>query len=158
WMKAMQNHSGLLDGVLAVAHPALYRAGVEVRRKLSMQASELRQYLTMWPSVFNAVQVIINRMTIHHRDVSGRPGWMDMLLSMGTYGERGVMSFRNLSVSVPYDTGSVVLVNSKVVIHSVPQVPPDRICYAFFMLDFVHSWVGQEDSGWSKITDRRRVP
>ncbi len=155
-MKALQIGGGLIDGILAVTHPAQYRAGVDAGVQMSMRASALRPYIAQWPSVYNAVQVMVNRMTVHHRDKTGRPGWFDAILSLGTYGTKAVVAFRNLGASVPYGTGSVVMVNSRVVIHAVPEVPPDRISYAFFMSDYAHEWLGIEDPGWSKVGDRRR--
>ncbi|RDX50609.1 hypothetical protein OH76DRAFT_1348589 [Lentinus brumalis] len=156
WMRALQVCGGLTDGILAVTHPAQYRAGFDAQIKMSMRASELRPYISQWPFAYTAVQVMVNRLTIHHRDKTGRPGWFDLLLSFGTYGDTAVVAFRNLGASVPYGTGSAVMVNSRVVIHAVPEVPPDRICYAFFMSDVAHEWLGIEDPGWSKVGDRRR--
>lgn len=75
-----------------------------------------------------------------------------MLLSIGTYGPTAVMAMPTLGVSVPYDTGSAVLISARVVVHGVPEVPPDRICYALLMCDAVHEWFSQEAAGWSQMT------
>ncbi len=153
-MAAMVETAGLLDGILAVAHPDLYLAAIAVQRKLSEKVADIRERIIKWPTVYNAIQVLVNRQTVHHRDTATRPGWLDMCLTLGSYGETAVMSFRNLGVCVPYDTGSIALVASRVVIHAVPKVPADRVAYAFFMSDAVHEWVGVEDPGWSKVADR----
>ncbi len=156
-MNAWTESSGLLDGIFAVTHPALYQAAADVQVRLNAQFPELREQLSRWPTVFNCVHYIVNRMTVHHRDTNGRAGWFDLLLTLGTYGETGVMNFRNLGATVPYGPGSIVLVASRIVIHAVPEVPADRICYAHFMVDAVHRHVGVEDPGWSRIADRLRM-
>ncbi|TFK89215.1 hypothetical protein K466DRAFT_611054 [Polyporus arcularius HHB13444] len=157
WMSALQEIGALIDGILAITHPRLYEAGLEVQRRLAERLPDLREHLGRWPWVFNCAQVSVNRMSIHHRDYNGRPGWVDFLLSVGTYGERAVMAFRNLGATVPFDSGSVVLPVSRVVIHAVPAVPADRIAYTLFMSDKVHEWVRVEDPGWEKEGGRRRV-
>lgn len=149
----MVDTGGLLDGILAVAHPRLYAAAKEVQRRLCERVAEIREHVINWPTVYNAIQVMVNRETVHHRDTTTRPGWFDMCATVGSYGETAVMSFRNLGVCVPYDTGSVALVASRVVIHAVPRVPPDRIAYVFFMCDAVHKWLAVEDPGWTKVED-----
>ncbi|TFK80112.1 hypothetical protein K466DRAFT_504442, partial [Polyporus arcularius HHB13444] len=156
WMAAWAESGGLLDGILAVTHPALYQAALEAQLRVSWRVPSLREQIASWPSAFTCVQLLINRLTIHHRDTTGRPGWFDMLLSIGTYGEKGIMQFRNLGAAVPNESGSVVMVASSVVIHAVPQVPPDRLCYALFIQDAVHEWARVEDPGWSKHHERLR--
>ncbi|KAI0737564.1 hypothetical protein C8Q80DRAFT_1114999, partial [Daedaleopsis nitida] len=153
WMKGMQETGGLLDGILAVTHPALYREAQNMLPKLCARLSGLRGLLYNWPTCYNVAQVVTNRMSLYHVDTSGRPGWLDLLLTLGTYGETAVVQLRNLGATVPFDSGSVVMTASKAVVHGVPKTPPDRVATEFFMLDNLHEWVGAADPGWAKYSE-----
>lgn len=152
-MHDMQETGGLLDGILAVTHPALYQMAHGFLPRLAARVPELQDPISQWPSVFNAAQIVVNRMSLYHQDISGLEGWLDLLLTIGTYSEAGVMVFRNLGVTIPYDTGSIVLLATRTVTHGVPAVPPDRISLAFFMTYAVYRWLGEHVPGWSMYED-----
>lgn len=154
WMEHMEETGGLLDGILAVTHPAMYATGRTLMQNLCASNAQAHPYVDTWPSVFHALNVIVNRESIYHCDTNGLPGWYDLLASVGTYGEHAVMSFRNLGASVPYDSGSVVLISSRIVIHGVPVVPADRVCYAWLMKDSVLGYYNVPMPGWSMMEDR----
>ncbi|KAI0687848.1 hypothetical protein C8T65DRAFT_746924 [Cerioporus squamosus] len=63
WMAAWLESGGLLDGILAVTHPALYKAGLEAEMRLSARAPELREQIEKWPTAFNCIQLLVNRLT-----------------------------------------------------------------------------------------------
>ena len=148
----MQEVGGVLDGILAVAHPEQYAAAREVFQQLyrGPDDSQHRKIADEWPSVLHAVHIISNRETIYHRDTNGRPEWYDLLSTVGSYGEQAVLSMRTLGVSVPYDSGSVVLLCSRLVMHGVPEVAPDRVCYAWLMREDVVSALGIQAPGWAQ--------
>ena len=150
-MSEMQESGGLLDGILAVTHPKLYAAGRQLMKHLSLGNDLVRAVVSEWPSVFHAVHVIVNRETLYHRDNNGRPGWYDLLLSLGTYGEEAVLSLRTFGVSLPYDTGSVVTLCSRIIAHGVPAVPPDRICLAWLMKDNILSYYDIPAPEWRTL-------
>ena len=152
-MSAMEETGGLLEGILAVTHPSLYNTGLTIFQLLSHTVPKLREIISAWPLIFNSCHIIVNRLSIHHRDWSTNIGWQDMLITLGTYGETGVMIMRNLGVTIPYDAGSVVMLSSPTVVHAVPQVPPDRISYALFMSDSTHDYVRQESPSWATVED-----
>ena len=139
-MVAFEESGGLLDGILAVTHPDLYRSAQELMAKLSTDHAPSNHLMQAWPSCFTAVQVISNRLSPWHRDLSSMPGWYDLLLTLGSYGETAVLELPSLGVAVPYDSGSGVLITSKLLLHGVPRVPMDRICYAFYMRRAVFEW------------------
>ena len=43
-----------------------------------------------------------------------------------------VLEVRNLGISLPYDSGSIVSLSSKLLLHGVPKVAGDRLCYALY--------------------------
>lgn len=151
WMSAVVDCGGLLDGILAVTHPSLYRAALALNRTIMEDHPACTSAMSQWPFCFNAAHIVVNRSTPLHRDTSSRPEWFDLLLSLGTYGRTAVMAMRTLGICVPYDAGSVVTLSSQLVLHGVPEVPPDRICYALLMSDAVHEWFGQEAPGWRQM-------
>ena len=150
-MTDMQETCQILDGILAVTHPALYAAGRRLMQRLYQDDARARAVVEQWPSVYHAVHIIVNRETIYHRDVNGLPGWYDMLLSVGDYGEEAVFSMRSLGVCVPYDSGSIVMVCSRIVLHGVPPVPNTRVCFAWLMRDIVLDYHSVHGAEWSYI-------
>ena len=141
WMAAMAETCSLLDGILAIVHPSQFDAARDMLGRV-VATSGIGSIESLWPSVYHAVQLVINRETLYHRDVHGRPGWLDMLVTLGTYGERALLALRNLGVGLTYDAGTVVMIDDRLVVHGVPPTPGDRICYAFFMnrhvMDYSH--------------------
>nr|VWP01791.1 Cytochrome P450 monooxygenase AKT7 (EC (AK-toxin biosynthesis protein 7) [Ganoderma boninense] len=117
WMAAFEENGGILDGVLAITHPELYDSAQAVMKTI------WREHAT----------VIINRSTLGHRDCHGAPGWYDLLVTLGNYGKTAVLELRGLGISIPYDAGSIVPLSSKLLVHGVPKVRGERICYAFYM-------------------------
>ena len=118
-------------------------------RRLYSDGGPARAIVDLWPSVYHAVHVIVNRETICHRDLNGLPGWYDMLVSVGDYGEAALMSARTLGVSLPYDSGTVVMLCSRLITHGVPPVPPDRICLAWLMRDGILAHYKIHGVDWS---------
>ena len=154
-MNRLDETGGIIDGILAVVHPELYRAGQEVMRCVHVADGGKTAIAGRWPTVCHAAQVIVNRETIFHRDTNGLPGWYDVLASVGSYGERAVFAMRTLGVSVPYDSGSMMAVCARVIMHAVPAVPPDRVCYAWLMRELVMDYYKVPKPGWCMLTERR---
>lgn len=123
----------MLDGILAVTHPELYQASQDLMAKIWRNHGVSWPVLSIWPSCFTSLQVIANRSTPGHRDNNAHPGWLDMLLTLGMYGKRAVLELRGLGISLPYAAGSIVPITAQLLLHAVPEVRGDRICYAFSM-------------------------
>ena len=133
-MRDFETARGLLDSILTVTHLELYRESQAVAEKVFRDYGTCRSLISQWPSCYSSVQVIVNRATPIHRDPSGRAGWLELLLTLGTYGDTVLLQLRNLGVSVPYSPGSVVLLCCRQILHGVPPVSfGERICYAFYM-------------------------
>ena len=152
-MAELEETGALLDGILAVTHPELYDAGRKLMHRLYCEmGAASRELVDAWPSVYHAVHIIVNRATVYHRDTNGLPGWYDMLVSVGDYGEEGVLSLKSLGASIPYDSGTVVLICSRIISHGAPVVPPDRICYAWLMKEDVLAHYDAGEPGWSTLS------
>lgn len=152
WMAEFEISGGLLDGILAVTHPRLYAAAIEVAEKLCVAHGSARVLMQEWPSCFSTIEVIVNRETPRHRNIGTLLGCLDLLLPLGTYGENGVLELRNLGVCLPYDSGSVTLLNSKIVLHAVPKVPGDLVCYACHMNKDIFKWMKVPMPGMSHLS------
>ena len=131
-MSEMEESGSLLDGILAVTHPDLYAISQDLADKVFAEqcCSLATEGMRSWPTSFNSIQVIVNRQSRLHRDKNTGPGWADLLATFGTYGQYAVLELNNLGVSVPYDSGSVAVICSRIVRHGVPKVEGDRVCYA----------------------------
>ena len=136
----------LISALLRVAHLAQFDAGFEALFRAGERYPAVAKALETWPFVFHSLHVLANRETPFHRDVSSHPTWYDILLTLGSY-ERAQLVTRNLGMQVSYKPGTAVLLSSFVVHHGVAQVPPDRICYAFFMSRALHCNMGTPSEG-----------
>lgn len=143
----MRESGALISAILRVAHPNLYRAGREALRSAAEANANIMNALSYWPTVFHSLQVISNRETPYHRDVSGEAEWMDLLISLGSY-RQATLALRNVGMQVAYKPGSVVLLSGKIVHHGVSRVEPDRLCYAWYMTDALHRNFGGHDVSW----------
>ena len=88
---AFEESGGLLDGILAVTHPELYESSQVLMDKIIRHHDQSRAVMPLWPSCFTAVDVIVNRSCPRHRDLTGAPGWHDILLTFGTYHEKAIL-------------------------------------------------------------------
>ena len=147
WAEAMAESGALLSAILRIAHPALYRAGIS-SLQVAAQDSIARSALDVWPTVFNAVQVISNRQTPFHRDNAGMPAWLDLLMSLGSC-RRATIVLRNLGMQMAYNPGSLALISSFLIHHGVAEVPADRICYSWFMTEVLHVNLGIPEVSWA---------
>ena len=149
----MLESGALISAVLRVVHPELYAAG---RDTLLLAATNpiIAAILEHWPTVFHGVQVVSNRETPYHRDVSGCPQWLDMLISLGTH-QRTTLVARNLGMQIAYEPGTLVLLNGLLVHHGVAPSVPDRLCYAWWMSEALYSNHGGCPVGWPS---RRMYP
>ena len=131
----------ILDAVLYVIHPQQWMAGLRVmdaiKSNRKYKTGKTMSPLGEWPTVFNGIHAICNRATVYHRDTNALPGWFDFLLTVGEYGRRAVLSFRNLGFCVPYGGGSLCAITSNAVQHGVPEIDGDRLCLAMVMEDKV---------------------
>ena len=153
-MEELEETGALLDGILAVVHPALFQNARAAKAKLLKRMGYPDPLVKDWPTHYHGVHLIVNRETLFHRATSGKPGWLGMLITLGTYGESAVLSLRNLGVSVPYDAGTIALVSDWVVVRGVGPVEDgtDRICYSWAMNEPICESYRIEFDDWAKYT------
>lgn len=150
WMKSMTDAFAVLDAIIFVIHPKQWHAGLKTIRRIKAESANVAG-VQAWSTVFNAIHIIANRATPYHRDTNAPGGFFDLLGTFGAYGKTGVMSFRNLGFTVPYDSGSVCALCTNFVVHGVPEVDGDRLCFSLLMEDNVHHHYGVDRPGWSFV-------
>src|SRR6204780_2357637 len=90
WVQAMERSMAFLGAVLAVAHPATYRTGMECVNAIGdskrvAKSEKLKELMEVWSSPFTTTSLMSNRDTPLHRDVGASPTCMDLLVSVGSY-------------------------------------------------------------------------
>lgn len=128
----MKESGALFSALLRVAHPEQFEAGYETLFRAGERFTRVSEALQTWPLVYHGLHILSNRQTPFHRDTSAQPTWFDMLITLGSY-DRAQLAARNLGMQMSYRPGTAVMLSSFLVHHGVSEVPPDRLCYAFFM-------------------------
>ena len=123
----------LLHGILAVTHPEQYRYLLNLRQWTFSEYSGCQPVLCDWPFIHPSGQIIANRVTPYHRDKTSPISVHDFLLSMGTYEKEAIIDLQNVGVSVPYDSGTMLSMASRLVSHGVSRCTNDRLCFAQFV-------------------------
>ncbi|KII83173.1 hypothetical protein PLICRDRAFT_119759, partial [Plicaturopsis crispa FD-325 SS-3] len=150
FLEAITPTEMLLNAVTALISPDLYDLGREAitELKTGQHLKSWSDNVALWPSVFSGIEVISNRMTPDHRDSNGSFEGYDLLLSCGTQTWSEV-SLPDMKGSLTYRPGTVVGICGKVLRHGVADWGGgERICYAHFMRDAVHSRLKVERPGW----------
>ena len=154
WCRDIQELSQLCGGLLAIVHPELFRECINVYDRFRTNpAAFLRgpqlfeSALDAWANPFSGLALISNRATPVHRDNSSRYQWYDVLTTLGHY--------KDLSISVPesgltfsYKPGTMVALSGRSLAHSVPEANGERVCFAYFVRDKVHTHAGSVGGEW----------
>lgn len=138
----------LVNAVTSVINPDLYSAGLQ-----AIQAIQNQQPITLWPSIWSGVAVIVNRETPYHRDSGGSISMYDLLVSAGTH-QMCHIEVAELGAEFVYLPGTIVALCGKVLMHRVVSWGGgERICAAHFMKDGVHNRFGQPRPAWPVLED-----
>lgn len=154
WLDQMRPYNFLINGILGVVHPHLYKAGMDVYREMQT-LPEVAEASRHWGSVFTAIGIVSNRQSPLHRDTGTRAAWYDILTSVGGDAE-SVMEWPSLGLRLQYRSGTTVVFSGYTLTHSVPLSAEDRFCIAYYMKENVHARFGIEGAGWMKADHYRR--
>lgn len=125
----------LFNAVLMITHPDQYVQCVKLSRYVMSQTELVHREprVREWPSVFTGISVISNRLTGEHHDVRGTDAGLDLLACAGDP-EKSVMDLCDLGIQLKYNSGTVVLLASRVVWYAVHGWERgDRVCFAQWM-------------------------
>lgn len=153
WLLEATESIALISASMSILHPGLYAAGMQCMYLMSRKEpnADVRAMVAVWPSVFNAIQIIANREAPRHRDHRTRCEWFDILCTLGTYSSTNLL-LDGLDLQLDYRPGTLVAISGRLLAHSVKRCPPDRVCYAFYMRDALHKRFVVENPGWMKLT------
>jgi hypothetical protein len=127
----------LLNAIVAMASPKLFDAGVQAIT--AVKDMELHQNAEVWTSIYTGLSIIVNRQTPRHRDVGGALCHPDLLLSAGDHSGSKFL-IPDISLTLEYNPGTVVILAGRVLSHAVPGPwEGNRICIAQYMKDKVHN-------------------
>lgn len=150
----------LCNAVIALISPGLYDVGLSSMRQVraGYEMASRHPVVDSWPSVFQAMQVIVNRSTIAHRDDKAFNTAYDLLVSLGTH-RNARLRIRDLGTSLLYKPGAMIALSGRMLIHQVEEWEGgERICLAHFMRDNVHQRQHLARPPWSLISDYDLYP
>ena len=105
-----------------------------------------------WPSIYSAVDIIINQETPPHRDVNGAPSLLDLVVSLGSH--NAVFQISDLNAVFAYPPGTMIFLAGKILEHKVPKWEKgERISLAHYMKDAVHNRSGIERPSFARQKD-----
>jgi hypothetical protein len=146
WASATMETSALISAILLVCHPDLYHAGLQCLEQLPKEKL-IMSALEVWSSVFNGISVISNRETPFHRDTQTRAEWYDILCTLGGDDDT-VLELCELGIRLLYRSGTVTALSGQLLEHGVSATVAERLCYAYWMRDFVHEAMNVQSPGW----------
>lgn len=148
WMNEIRSFESLMNHVLRLTHPNLWHTALEAKQELACRL-ETHEVSKRWYSLFTGIAVIVNRITVPHIDRGGRPEWYDLLVSAGNP-EKAVLEIPQLGAQIRYNSGAMVLLCGKSLVHSVGHWGSgDRICLAHFLRANVFKRLHIQDVSWS---------
>ncbi|KAG2351194.1 hypothetical protein BDR07DRAFT_1320858, partial [Suillus spraguei] len=71
-----------------------------------------------WPSIFLGHEIIANWVTFSHRDGSGSPSLLDLLVSLGR-NHHVTLALADLKAELDYSPGTMFYISGRVLEHSV---------------------------------------
>lgn len=157
WLEKCSLPFALVGGILSVVQPELFDSGQEAFRRLAADPNtcddpqRLKEILATWYAPFSALAVISNRSTPLHRDVGGRPEWLDLMLALGNY-DNGRFAVPAFGYTFKYNPGTLIALSGKIFRHGA-ECPGDRACIVFYMRDNVLNRLGICAGSWSQATD-----
>ena len=91
-----------------------------------------------WPSIYSAVDIIINQETPPHLDGTAAPSLLDLVVSLGSHDT--VFQILDLGAVLAYPPGTMIFLAGKILEHHVPKWGKgERIALAHYMKDAVHN-------------------
>ena len=145
WLASISQQAAILSGAMAIMHPDMYATGREALVRLGRWASEsgeddVKQVSAIWPSIFSVASVMVNRASPLHIDSNGRPQWLDLLATVGTYAALDLV-MPSIGMRLRYNPGCVVALSGQLLEHGAGHAEGDRGIVAFYMRDNVHQFL-----------------
>ncbi|KAG2059843.1 hypothetical protein BDR06DRAFT_865312, partial [Suillus hirtellus] len=75
-----------------------------------------------WPSIFSGLEIIVNRVTLSHRDPGGSPSLYDLLVSLEK-GHVAKLTLADVEAELDYFPGTMVFISGIILEHSTSVGP-----------------------------------
>ncbi|KIJ61373.1 hypothetical protein HYDPIDRAFT_62028, partial [Hydnomerulius pinastri MD-312] len=118
WLCESETSFRLVDALLAIVHPKLYRCSSAVREQLlaDEEIMDLHELIRAWPTLFTTISVVYNRETPFHCDSKLVLQWYDLFLSVGSY-TNAVLKLPMLGIRAHYMPGTATLFSGLLLRH-----------------------------------------
>lgn len=151
WLDAIRQTGNDVDIIFCLVHSNLFDAGMKVVEQLKEEYKEEYPNVKKWPTQNIGISVIANRRTLYHRDKGGNPTMYDFLVSAGTH-TSCCLELPDVNATLAYKPGTVVALCGKVLKHGVRDWEGgERLCYAFYSRDNVHSRLDIQRTDWPQL-------
>ncbi|EGN97531.1 hypothetical protein SERLA73DRAFT_56793, partial [Serpula lacrymans var. lacrymans S7.3] len=147
WLQSSVETGALMSAILRVAHPALYELAWEVPGQFEDHMDDV-MVLKAWSLVFNALSIISNQEMPVHGDCLSKAEWYNMLASVGDYDE-AILEPTGVGFCFKFDSGTIAAFSGKLLNHGVSSCSGERICFVYYMREYIHTMYGVETLGWS---------
>lgn len=146
-MRLARDALALMDGILAIIHPAQYDMARKIKQRTTKSSAECAPVLRQWSSVFTAATIISNRESPFHRDSGSAFQWYDMLTSVGKYLEAPLF-LRPIGLRIHNPPGTVCAFSGMALSHSVKEIDWARVSMALYIRENMRDFVGCNPAGW----------
>lgn len=128
-----RNLECLASALLYVLHPKLYLQFRECLALILQCAQDKdKKFIREWGSVYTALDVIVNRETPLHLDKEPLVGWLDIMMTIGSY-HSCLLTAPTLGQNFSYLPGTVIALNSSRVVHGATMADGERACFVFYL-------------------------
>ena len=155
FLRSTYSLSVLCNAMTALVASQQYDSGQAAIQKIKdgKELDSLHPNLGYWHSIWSGFSLIVNRMTVFHRDPGASAPCFDLLISGGTHSDCK-LELPDIGATLSYAPGTGVFVTGRVLRHGVKSWSGgERICLAHFMKDIVHDRLGQPRPEWTNIDD-----
>lgn len=146
-LSSVRRLEALASALLYAVHPELY---LQARRCLAWTLRSAPEadsrHLQKWGSVFTVLDLIVNRETPLHRDTEPPAGWLDFLMTIGSYQECHFAA-PTIGQRFYYPPGTVLGLNSSRILHGASAADGERACLVFYLRQHVARFFGTERVG-----------
>jgi hypothetical protein len=139
WLQKIAPVENLLTEVLQVVHPELHQVCSQALSSLRSNPT-LEEATRFWPAIFDAMELIVNRVTPWHQDRGSCPEAYDCLLNLGNC-QDAMFRISDFGADFHYPAGSVIYLTGRVLRHAVNEWEKgrERAVIAHFTKDAVHN-------------------
>lgn len=131
WMSEILEASAVISGIIRIMHPDQYQMARDMLW-IAQADTTFQPVLTKWPSMFSAISIIANCISLFYHKQHGDYCFFDILLSCGQYTVASI-KLQPLGFHIPNRLGTVIGCSGKATCHGTAELDRSCICLAFYM-------------------------